>query len=134
MATPVTKERPIGVTILAILALLGALVSFVYTLQMLHILPFYIGPIAFWEFSLIGALWWGFMVFIWLWVFQMLMVMHPSGWLFCVILSGLNLLFDFFALLGGTSWEALAPSLLISGIILLYCLLPGTKKAFGLPA
>ncbi len=128
---PPTKERPFGVTILAIFAMLGALVSFVYTLQMLHILPFYLGPIAFWDFSLLGALWWGFMVFIWLWVFQMLMTMHPSGWLFCVILSALNLLFDFFAILGGTSWEALAPSLLVNGLVLLYCLLPGTKAHFG---
>ncbi len=128
------KERPIGVTILAILALLGALVAFVYTLQMLHILPFYLGPIAYWEFSLIGAIFWGFLVFIWLGVFQMLMTMHPSGWLFMVIIAGLTLLFDFFAILGGSSWEAMAPSMLLSGIILIYCLLPGTKKAFGLPA
>jgi hypothetical protein len=125
------KERPIGVTILAVLAMLGALVAFVYTLQMLHILPFYLGPIAYWEFSLIGAIFWGFLVLIWLAVFQMLMTMHPSGWLFCVILSGLNLLFDFFAILGGTSWEAMAPALLLNGIVLLYCLLPGTKAAFG---
>jgi hypothetical protein len=60
--------------------------------------------------------------------------MHPSGWLFCVILSGLNLLFDFFAILGGSSWEAMAPAILLNGFVLLYCLLPGTKKAFGLPA
>jgi hypothetical protein len=129
-----TKERPFGVTILAILALFGALMAFVYTLQMLHILPMYIGPIAFWSFSLLGAIFWGFLVLIWLAVFQMLMTMHPSGWLFCVILSGLNLLFDFFAILGGSSWEAMAPAILLNGFVLLYCLLPGTKKAFGLPA
>jgi hypothetical protein len=127
-----TKERPIGVTILAILALLGALVSFIYTLQALHILPYYLGPIAFWDFSLIGALWWGFVVLIWLAVFQMLMTMHPSGWMFCVILAGLTLLFDLLAILGGSSWEAMAPGILISGIILIYCLLPGTKAAFGI--
>jgi len=128
------KERPIGVTILAILAAFAALAAFVYTLQMLHILPFYLGPIAYWEFSLIGAIFWGFLVLIWLAVFQMLMTMHPSGWLFCVIISGLNLLFDFFAILGGSSWEAMAPALLLNGIVLLYCLLPGTKAAFGLTA
>jgi len=128
------KERPIGVTILAILAAFAALMAFMYTLQMLHILPFYLGPIAYWEFSLIGAMFWGFLVLIWLAVFQMLMTMHPSGWLFCVIISGLNLLFDFFAILGGSSWEAMAPALLLNGIVLLYCLLPGTKAAFGLTA
>ena len=126
-------ERPIGVTILAILALLGAFMSLIYTLQMLHILPFYLGPIAYWDFSLIGALLWGFIFLIWLGVFQMLMTMHPSGWLFMVIIAGLTLLFDFLAVLGGSSWEAMAPSMLIAAIVLIYCLLPGTKKSFGLP-
>jgi hypothetical protein len=128
------KERPIGVTILAILALFGAFVSLIYTLQALHILPYYLGPIAFWDFSLIAAIMWGFIFFIWLGVFQMLMTMHPSGWLFCVIIAGLSLFFDFLAVLGGSSWEAMAPGMLLSGIVLIYCLLPGTKKAFGLPA
>jgi len=128
------KERPVGVTILAILAAFAALAALVYTLQMLHILPFYIGPIAFWDFSLLGALMWGFIFLIWLAVFQMLMTMHPSGWLFCLIISALNLLFDFFAVLGGSSWEAMAPALLLNAIVLIYCLLPGTKAAFGIPA
>jgi len=127
-------ERPFGVTILAILAALAALASFIYTLQMLHLLPTFIGPIAFWNFSLLGALMWGFITLIWLAVFQMLMTMHPSGWMFCVIIAGLNLLFGFFAILGGSSWEALAPALLLYLIVLIYCLLPSTKKAFGLPA
>ena len=126
------KERPLGVTILAILAAFAALAALVYTLQMLHILPFYLGPIAYWQFSLLGAMVWGFMVLIWLWVFQMLMTMHPSGWLFCVIISALNLLFDFFAILGGSSWEALAPAILLNGIVLIYCLVPSTKAAFGI--
>jgi len=54
------KERPIGVTILAFLAILGAVNAFIYTLQMLHLLPTYIGPVAFYQFSLIGAILWGF--------------------------------------------------------------------------
>ena len=60
------KERPIGVTILAFLAILGAINAFIYTLQMLHLLPTYLGPVAFYQFSLIGAIIWGFLAFIWL--------------------------------------------------------------------
>ena len=127
------KERPLGITLLAILAILAALQSLVYTLQMLHILPYYIGSVAFWNFSLLGALCWGFIFLIWLAVFQMLMTMHPSGWLFLVIISGLTLLFDLLAILGSSSWEAMAPSILIAAIVLIYCLLPGTKQAFGIP-
>jgi hypothetical protein len=126
------KERPIGVTLLAILAALGALQALVYTLQMLHILPYYIGPVAFWDFSLLGAIFWGFIFLIWLAVIQMLLTMHPSGWLFLVIVAGLDLLFALLSVLGASSWEAMAPTILISGIVLIYCLLPGTKAAFGI--
>jgi hypothetical protein len=126
------KERPIGVTLLAVLAMLGALQALIYTLQMLHILPYYIGPVAFWDFSLLGAMFWGFIFLIWLAVIQMLLTMHPSGWLFIVIVAGLNLLFALLSVLGASSWEAMAPAILVSGIILLYCLLPGTKAAFNI--
>ena len=87
------KERPIGVTILAFLAILGAINAFIYTLQMLHLLPTVIGQVAFYQFSLIGALFWGFLCFIWLGVFGLLWQMHPQGWLFMTIVSGLSLLF-----------------------------------------
>jgi len=40
------KERPVAVTILAILALFGAVNAFIYTLQMLHLLPTCLGPFA----------------------------------------------------------------------------------------
>lgn len=125
------KERPLGVTLLAILAGLAALQALIYTLQMLHILPYFIGNVAFWDFSLLGAIFWGFIFLIWLAVIQMLLTMHPSGWLFMVIISGLTLLFALLSVLGASSWEAMAPEILISGIILVYCLLPGTKAAFG---
>ena len=126
------KERPIGVTILAILAGLGALMALIYTLQMLHILPYYLGPVAFWDFSLLGAIFWGFIFLVWLAVIQMLLTMHPSGWMFMVIISGLSLLFALLSVMGASSWEAMAPTILISGIIQIYCLLPGTKAAFGI--
>ena len=128
------KERPIGVTILAILALLGAVNAAIYTLQMLHILPTFIGPVAFYQFSLIGAFFWGFLVLIWLAVFRMLMDVQPQAWNFMMILSVLNLVFGFLSVIGGSSLEAMAPILIVSGLVFIYCMLPGTKKAFGIPA
>jgi len=62
----------------------------------------------------------------------MLLTMHPSGWMFMVIISGLSLLFALLSVMGASSWEAMAPTILISGIILVYCLLPGTKAAFNI--
>jgi hypothetical protein len=127
------KERPIGVTILAFLAILGAVNALIYTLQMLHLIPTYLGPIAFYQFSLIGAFFWGLLFFIWLAVFRMLWEVQPQGWMFMVLIAIFNLIYGIICVLGGSSWEAMAPIIIISGLILIYCLLPGTKQAFGIP-
>ena len=73
------KERPIGVTILAFLAILGAVNALIYTLQMLHLLPTFLGPIAFYQFSLIGAFFWGLLFFIWLAVFRIALGSPATG-------------------------------------------------------
>ena len=131
-ASAAPKHRPIGMTILAILALFGAGIAFIYTLQMLHLLPVTMGPVRFWTFDLWAAILWGILAFIYLWVFRMLWMVNPQGWMFIVLLSGLNLIFACLSVLGGSSWEAMSTSIVINGIILLYALLPGTKKSFGI--
>jgi hypothetical protein len=131
MASTAPKHRPIGMTILAILALFGAAIAFIYTLQMLHLLPVTIGPVKFWTFDLWAAILWGILAFIYLWVFRMLWAVNPQGWMFVVLLASLNLIFAILSVLGGSSWEAMSVSIVINGIILIYALLPGTKKSFG---
>jgi len=128
------RERPIGITILAILALLGAAWALIVTLQMLHLLPVFVGQLSFWTFNFWGALLWGILFLIYLWVFRMLWNVNPQGWLFMVIISGLNLILAFLSVLGGSTWDAMATSIVINGLILIYCLLPSTKRAFALPA
>jgi hypothetical protein len=128
-----TVNRPIGVTFIAFLAILGAMNALIVTLQYLHILPVYVGQVAFYTFSLIGAFFWVLIIFFFLWLFRMLWEMQPQGWMFAVIFSGFTLLFDLIAIIGGTSWEVLIAGIIISALILIYCLLPGTKKAFGIP-
>jgi len=127
------KTRPIGVTILAFLAILGAVNALIYTLQMLHILPVFIGPVAFFQFSLIGAFFWGLLFFIWLWVFRMLWEVNPQGWMFMMVLSLLNLVFGIINVIGASSWQAMAPIIIISGLVFIYCMMPATKEAFGVP-
>jgi hypothetical protein len=127
------RDRPFVITLLAIFALLGAAQAFFVTLQMLHILPMSIGELRFWTFDFWGALMWGILFLIYLWVFRMLWNVDPQGWLFLVIISGLNLILAFLYILGGSSWEALSAAIIINGLILIYCLLPGTKKAFEIP-
>lgn len=126
------KERPIGVAILTVLAILGAINALMYTLQMLHLLPTYLGPVAVYQFSLIGAALWGFLVLIWLGVAGMLWQMQPQGYMFMYLIAIFNLIYGIICVLGSSSWEAMAPIIIVSGLVLLYCLLPSTKEAFNI--
>ena len=40
----------------------------------------------------------------------MLWNVDPQGWLFLVIIAGLNLMLAFFAILGGSTWDAMCDS------------------------
>ena len=128
-----TKKRPFGVMILAILAVVGAIVAIYYTLQMLHLIPITgpFGVFKFFTFDLLGAILWGMMAAIYIWVARMLWNLDPQGWLFVAALSTLNLIVALISILGNSTWEAMLPAILINGLILIYCLLPGTKAAFG---
>jgi hypothetical protein len=129
------KKRPFGITLLAVFSLLAAIVAGVHTLQMLHLFPvgLFGGAVTFFTFDLFGAILWGIMVLIYLWVFRMLWNVDPQGWLFVTVLSTLNLILAFVSILGATSWTEMAPTIVINGLILIYAILPGTKAAFGMP-
>ena len=129
----VARRRPFGVTLLAILAGLAGVVSAYHTLQYLHILPFTLGPMQFYGSDLWGALLWGITTVIYAWVVSMLWTLNPSGWLFVVIISAWNLILAVLSILGASTVSAVAPAILINGIVLIYCLMPGTKRAFGPP-
>ena len=128
-----TKSRPIGVTLLAILAALGAIIAIIHTLQMLHLLPVFFGPVRFFTFDLLGAILWGMLAAIYIWLVRGLWNVEPQVWLFLVILSILNLALALISIIGNSSLSAMAPAVLVNGLILIYCILPGTKKAFGAP-
>ncbi len=127
------KKRPVGVTLLAILAGFAALVSIIYTLQMLHLWPVTgpFGQFKFFTFNLFGAIMWGLMAAIWIWVARLLWAVDIQGWLFVVVLATLNIILNLFSVIGGTPWEAVSVSLFLNTLILIYSLLPGTKAAFG---
>ncbi|HHB91359.1 MAG TPA: hypothetical protein ENK60_08650 [Anaerolineae bacterium] len=126
-----TRHRPFGVTLLAIFAYIAGIVAIFHTLQMLHLLPILkIGDKAFFGFSLFGAIMWGILALIYFWVGKMLWNLNEQGWLFVVVLSILNLIFAFVAVIGRTPFAAMLPAVLINAIVLIYALLPGTKAAF----
>src|SRR4051794_12633826 len=101
-------SRPIGVTTLAILGAVAAVIAAIHALQYLHILPFFLGPMAFFGFDLFAGLLWGLTAAIYVWVAKMLWEMNPQGWLFVVIVASFNVFLDLLALVGASTWEAVA--------------------------
>ena len=129
------KHRPFGITLLAILALVAVAVAIWRALQALGVAPITLGTMSFFvpEASWINAIMWGLLALIYLWVFRMLWQVNPQGWLFVTVIAILNLTLAVIDILGGSSFDAMLPTLVINGIILVYCLVPGTKAAFEIP-
>lgn len=130
------KKRPFGVTLLALLAGAATIVALVHTLQMLHLFPISgpFGKAHFFTFDLLGALLWGVMGLVYLWVFRMLWNLNPQGWMFVVVIAVFNLILAFLSLIGASTWQSMLPALLINGLVLIYALMPGTKSAFSIAA
>jgi hypothetical protein len=125
-------KRPLGATILAVLAGVALLLAIVHLLQALGILPYFVGPVAFHDFSLWYVLLWGLMIWVWLWVIEALWTVRPEAWLFLLIVSGFNLMFDFITMaFSSTTTTDLTASFILSGIIFGYALLPSTKRGFN---
>ena len=126
-----TKNRPIGVTVLAILAGIAAVLAVIHFLQAIGLLPYMIGPIAIRGFSLWNALMWALMIWVWVWLVKMLWAVDPQAWFFLAVISVFNLIFNFVLMLGSAEWSDVSLSTIVNIIILAYVILPGTRKAFG---
>jgi hypothetical protein len=128
------KPRPVAVTILAVLAGIAGFIGVIHALQFLHLLPVFLGPVAFYGYDLFGALLWALLAVIWTWVAAGLWVMNPQAWRFVVAVSVLHLILDGIAVLGDSTLQALLPSIVVGALVLLCCLTPGARRAFGAPA
>jgi hypothetical protein len=126
-----SRSRPFGVTVLAIVAGILTFFAAVHTLQALGIIPYFVGPFAIRSFSLFYAIMWGLMVWVYIWLIQMLWHVHPSAWMFLVIITIFNLTFDFVVMIGDTTWSDVAVSFILNALILAYCMLPSVRDAFG---
>ena len=129
------KERPVVVTILAILAGIAAVIAAVHALQFLGIFPFFFSPsgidihvryVSFWY-----ALMYGLLVWVYIWLTMALWRVEPGAWMFLVIVTMFYLILDLFSLIGVTTWADVGVSVVINGLILLYCMLPGVRSAFA---
>jgi hypothetical protein len=74
---------------------------------------------------------WAMMVWIYVWVVQMLWNMEKSGWLFVAVIATFNLIMNFMVMLGQQgAWSDVNVDLLLNAIILIYVMLPGVRQAF----
>ncbi|WP_292463251.1 hypothetical protein [Methanolobus sp.] len=123
-------ERPIGVTLLAILAGILFLLNLIITLRFLGFLPF-IGPLDIRVFNLWYALLYGLLAYIWFWVARMLWQVEREAWTFLLFITVLNLSFAFITMITGGSWYDNSAAVLLNVLVLVYIMLPGTREAFG---
>ena len=127
------KERPVGVTILAILAGIAAILAAVHAIQFLGIFPFVVGPSGYkvHYFSFWYALMYGLLFWVYIWLTMALRRVEPGAWMFLVVVTLFYLTIDLFQMIGASTWQDVSFSILLNGIILLYCMLPGVRRAFG---
>ncbi|MCM2465432.1 hypothetical protein [Methanoculleus oceani] len=123
-------ERPFGVTILAILAGILAVINVIITLRFLGFFP-WLGLLDIRIFNLWYALLYGLLAYIWFWVAQMLWQVERQGWIFLLIITTFTLLMSFITMLTGGSWYDNNVAVLLSALILIYIMLPGVRRAFG---
>lgn len=132
MPATTPARRPIGATVLAILAGLAAFTAAIHLLQSLGILPHFFAGTGVRSFNLWNAIMWALMVWVWTWLVQMLWRVDPQAWLFLAVITIFNLIVDFTLLLGSsTQWADVSVSFIINAVILVYIMLPGVRQAFG---
>ena len=130
MPVPPTRHRPFVVTILAIGAGILAVLAGIHLLQALGIIPYVIGPLQIRAFSLFYALMWGLLIWVYVWLIRALWRVDPEAWIFMVVVSMFNLIYDLVLLIGNATWSDVAASFMVSAVVLLFCVLPSTRRAF----
>jgi hypothetical protein len=124
------KSRPLGVTVLAILAAIAGVFAAVHAFQALGIVPYLLGQFKIHAFNFWSFLMWALMVWVWAWLVKMLLDVDKQAWLFLAVVTAFNLILDFTIILGVADWQDVKVSFILNAIILVYCMLPGVKRAF----
>lgn len=127
-------KRPIGVTIIAVFVALAGLLAALVALQWLGLFP-WMGPgpdVR--TFNLWYALMYGLLAYIYIWVFQMLWTLNESGWIFVAVITIFDLILGLITMVGGGFVPTVVTAKFVLGaLILIYIMLPGTRRAFGRP-
>jgi hypothetical protein len=129
-----TGRRNWVVWLFLILAVLAAIGAFVDALRYLGVISIaQLGDLKFFleDANWLGAILSGLVGVLWIVVARWLWTLNPQGWMFVIVLAGLNIVLLVLAMLGNTTLQAVLPALIVCVVILLLAFLPGTKRAFG---
>lgn len=127
-------KRPIGITILAALVGLAGLLALVIALQWLGLFPWLGDGPSVRTFNLWYAMMYGLLAYIYVWVFQMLWSLNEQGWIFVAVITIFNLIIALVSMIGGGFVPSVVTTqFVVNALILLYVMLPGTRRAFGRP-
>jgi len=121
-------NRPFGVTVLAVLATILAVLSAFAALRFFGLI--------FGMMNVPGALWHAFlfalMAWVYSWLAQMLWSMQPQAWIFLAVVTVFNLMVELLVIIGNGSYADVQLSFILNGLVLIYIMLPGTRRAFGM--
>ncbi len=125
-------HRPIGVTILAILAGVAGLFEIWRILVFLGITSFtFVGKeVSFNEPQWGQVIWAVLLAAIWFWVALGFWNVRAYAWSFGNFIALFTMLFGFFAILGASTLEAESGPMLVAIIIFFYLNYPGVRNAF----
>jgi hypothetical protein len=125
-------KRPIGVIILAAASALAGLAQLYRMLVYLGILKFdFVGrDVSFPDPQWGAALWALLIAAIWLWVALGFWNLRIYAVRFGIFISLFTLIWGFFALLFGSSYEAETIPWILAGIVYIYLSWPGVQQAF----
>lgn len=127
------KERTWAIYILFILAIIAGLLAFVDAARYMGWLP--IATLGELKFTLPSAQWLGALLsamvgVIWFVVAKWIWDLNESGRLFVLVIAVVNLIILLLAILGQTTFSAVALGVIVNVLALILALLPSTEEAF----
>ena len=127
------KERTWAIYILFFLAIIAGLLAFVDAARYMGWLP--IATLGELKFTLPSAQWLGALLeamvgVIWFVVAKWIWDLNESGRLFVLVIAVVNLIILLLAILGQTTFSAVALGVIVNVLALILALLPSTEEAF----